>query len=72
METHYLINAFHELLVFELPVLDSGIHWKRWINTSKESPDDICHRDQAPAIKSVEYHVAAHTVAVLIKDAGAF
>ena len=72
METHYLINAYHELLIFELPVLDSGIHWKRWIDTSMESPEDICHRDQAPAVKSPVYHVPAHTIVVLIKDAGAF
>jgi glycogen operon protein len=72
LETHYLINGFHELLSFELPMLDSGTRWKRWIDTSKESPDDICHRDQAQEVKSLVYPVPAHTIVVLIKDTGAF
>ncbi len=71
MKTHFLINAFKEPLVFELPVLDSGERWRRWIDTSLESPDDICHRDQAPEVRSQEYNVPAHTIVVLIKDAEA-
>jgi len=66
METYYIINAYREPLVFELPVLDSERKWKRWIDTSLESPADICHRNQAPAVESKDYFVPANTIVVLI------
>jgi glycogen operon protein len=40
--THYMLNAYYEPLEFELPRLNDGIEWKRWIDTALESPDDIC------------------------------
>jgi isoamylase len=66
METHYMINAFNESLVFELPALESGKCWKRWIDTSLESPNDICLRNQAPPVEMQHYSVSAHSIVVLI------
>ncbi|MBZ5859370.1 glycogen debranching protein GlgX [Flavihumibacter profundi] len=65
-KTHYLVNAFNESLVFELPVLDADKHWRRWIDTSLESPNDICLWNQASPVESREYHVPAHTIVVLV------
>ncbi len=66
METHFLINAFNESLVFELPDLDSGKQWRLWIDTSMESPNDICRWSQAVVVQSQVYNVTAHTIVVLI------
>ena len=66
LETHYIINAYTESLSFELPVPDAGGHWRRWIDTSLQSPSDISYWDQAPLIESKEYQVAAYTVVALI------
>jgi glycogen operon protein len=41
---HYMVNAYHEALEFELPQVKDASHWKRWIDTSLASPDDIVIR----------------------------
>jgi isoamylase len=66
METYFIINAYWQPLVYELPALDSDRQWKRWIDTSLESPDDICQWNQAPPVESKEYYVAANSIVVLI------
>ena len=66
MENYFIINAYGQPLVFELPMADSGKQWKRWIDTSLDSPDDICHWNQALPIESKEYCVAANSIVVLI------
>ncbi len=38
---HFVFNAFWEALNFELPTLDVGNTWQRWIDTSLDSPNDI-------------------------------
>ena len=66
LETHYILNAFYEPLRFELPVPDTGRHWRRWIDTSLPSPDDINYWSEAPVVESQEYEVNAHTMVALI------
>ena len=66
LETHYILNAFHESLRFELPVPDKGRHWRRWIDTSLPSPNDINYWSEAPIFESQEYEVNAHTIVALI------
>jgi len=61
---HLMLNAYWEPLVFELPPLD-GQMWRRWIDTSLDSPDDIVHWDQAPTINGNSYRVADRSVVVL-------
>jgi glycogen operon protein len=43
MLVHFIFNAFWEPLDFELPPIESTgqTSWKRWIDTSLESPEDI-------------------------------
>jgi isoamylase len=67
---HYIANAHSESLDFELPKIDSGSakNWKRWIDTSLESPDDICMITEAPTVNSTFYKVNGHAIAVLVKQ----
>lgn len=39
---YVILNAYHEQLEFELPVLENDAQqWRRWIDTSLDSPDDL-------------------------------
>jgi glycogen operon protein len=55
--THYMLNAYHSALEFELPEVNHGSNWKRWIDTALESPDDICDRSEASVIANEKYLV---------------
>jgi len=66
LESHFIINTFCETLCFELPELESGRKWKRWIDTSLVSPNDIQYWSQAPFIDAKEYQVEAYTIVALI------
>jgi glycogen operon protein len=63
---HYMINAYSKPLQFELPTATKGKEyvWKRWMDTSLQSPEDICFQDDAKEVKN-SYFVAAHSMAVL-------
>lgn len=63
---HIIFNAYWEPLEFELPPLDGKANWRRWIDTSLDSPDDIIEFDQAPQIQNLTCQVAAHTTIVLL------
>ncbi|MGY6520606.1 MAG: glycogen debranching protein GlgX [Mongoliitalea sp.] len=65
---HYMVNAYIEDLSFELPQLINGqaIQWKRWIDTAKESPDDIQQWKDSPWIKGDRYTVKAHSIVIAI------
>lgn len=64
---HYMLNAHREPLEFELPPLatESG-GWRRWIDTSLDSPHEIVDWTQPVPIPHGRYHVESHSVAVLI------
>jgi len=68
MAMHYMVNAYHDDLVFELPQeVDGKIpSWKRWIDTSEDSPCDICMWGEAPMTETIEYPVKAHTLAIVM------
>jgi glycogen operon protein len=59
------MNAYWEALDFELPPAGDGVTWRRWIDTSLDSPDDIVLWEEAPVCAGHAYHVAARSVAVL-------
>ncbi len=65
---HVMINAYWEQLTFEVPptVEFSGNDWIRWIDTSLESPDDICTWDEAPVIREASYAVQPRSLVVFI------
>jgi len=61
---HLILNAYSEPLEFELPPLQSG-HWRRWIDTALESPDDIVPWTQAPEFADTTYRAMEHSVVML-------
>jgi isoamylase len=64
---HFMLNAYWEDLVFELPNARSGERkWRRWIDTALDPPNEICEWDEAPVFGGESYHVAARSVVVLI------
>lgn len=64
--THYMLNAYHEVLEFELPQLKDAYQWKRWIDTALESPDDICAWTGASVILEGKYLVQPRSTVALI------
>jgi len=60
---HLMLNAYWEPLRFQLPTVE-GASWRRWIDTSLGSPDDIVPWKSAPAIEEQHYRVERHSVVV--------
>jgi glycogen operon protein len=67
---HLILNAYWGPLDFELPEALNGpqITWRRWIDTSLDSPNDITEARDAPPISGHTYHVESRTVVMLIAD----
>ena len=72
---HVMFNAFWEALDFELPLAPAGAvaGWQRWIDTSRDWPDDIVDAAAAPSVPGTQYHVAPRSVVALFvrTDGGA-
>jgi glycogen operon protein len=69
---HLILNAYWEPLDFELPPVDDeyGPFWRRWIDTSVDSPNDIVPWKTAPAVPHPAYRVEARSLVVMIALAG--
>ncbi len=65
---HLILNAYWEPLDFELPKLDDGRAWRRWIDTSLDTPQDIVPWQEAPAIPNDAYRAGARSVVMLFSD----
>jgi glycogen operon protein len=61
---YFVLNAWSEPLTFALPSVDGG--WRRWIDTSRQAPDDICDWDAAPPHQTHTYDVAPRSLVMLI------
>jgi glycogen operon protein len=59
------VNAYWEALDFTLPP-PNGSPWRRWIDTSRESPGDIVEWEDAPSIDDGVYRVGPRSVVALI------
>jgi glycogen operon protein len=59
---HFMLNAYWEPLEFELPQRGP---WRRWLDTSLDSPDDIVPWEEAPAVPGLAYRVADRSVVLL-------
>jgi glycogen operon protein len=62
---HLILNAYWEPLTFELPVLEDGAAWRRWIDTALDSPQDIVPWREAPAVPGNSYRAQARSVVML-------
>lgn len=67
---HFIFNAYWEPLEFELPpTRDAGNKpWRRWLDTSLESPNDISDWPEAPPISGATYVASPRSVIVLLVD----
>jgi isoamylase len=69
LHIHLMLNAYWEPLDFELPHLDGGGVWRRWIDTGLDSPDDIVSWETAPTISGDRYRVESRSVVMLFSAA---
>jgi isoamylase len=65
---HLMINAYWDPLEFQIPPVPEkfGDGWYRWIDTYRESPDDIYTLNEAPLIEYPSYLVQPRSVVSLI------
>ncbi len=70
---HVMFNAYWEALDFDLPAVPENAvsGWQRWIDTARESPEDIVDIPAAPPVLESQYHVMPRSVAVLAVRIGA-
>jgi glycogen operon protein len=66
------LNAYWEALEFELPPAGADA-WRRWIDTSRESPEDIVPWQTAPVVDDARrYRAGPQSVVVLWRSHEAF
>ncbi|HEY5769336.1 MAG TPA: glycogen debranching protein GlgX [Terrimicrobium sp.] len=67
---HLIVNAYWESLDFELPMLsgDAGNPWRRWIDSSLDTPHDIVEWQAAPSISGSVYRTGPRSVVVLFAN----
>jgi isoamylase len=70
---HLMFNAYWEPLEFELPAVpDTALSgWQRWIDTARESPEDIMDSPAAPLVRGTNYRLMPRSVAALFVRIGA-
>jgi glycogen operon protein len=66
---HLILNAYWEPLDFELPPLQ-GRAWRRWIDTSLDTPHDIVPWREAQVISGDVYRAGPRSVVVLLGGSG--
>ena len=64
---HGMLNAHWEPLPFELPSVPAEHQqgWRRCIDTSLDSPDDICPWESAPVVRQAPYVAQPRSVVLL-------
>ncbi|NLX97186.1 MAG: glycogen debranching protein GlgX [Rhodopirellula sp.] len=69
---HWMLNAYWEPLEFELPPAPPECQgpWRRWVDTSRESPEDICQWRCAPPVTSTHYQIEPRSMVILVLETG--
>ena len=69
---HFILNAFWEPLEFELPRIgnDDEDSWRRWIDTTLDSPNDIVEWEKVPTVPGRTYRAGPRSVVVLFASLG--
>ncbi|HSE03212.1 MAG TPA: glycogen debranching enzyme, partial [Methylomirabilota bacterium] len=67
LRVHLILNSYWESLDFELPPVEGGGSngWRRWIDTARESPEDIMPWEVAPPAAGLTYRAGARSMVVL-------
>ena len=60
-----IFNAYWEALEFELPPATRQAPWRRWIDTSLDSPEDILDWNNAALVTTRTYQAGSRSVVVL-------
>ena len=63
---HIIANSWWRPLVFDLPPLPVNLQWRRLIDTSRPSPEDIVKRSEATPVTSDRIALPWHTMMVLV------
>jgi isoamylase len=63
---HYMINASSQALTFDIPLMNGSRTWRRWIDTSLPSPDDIGSWEDGQVVPGQTYQLMDHSLAVLV------
>jgi glycogen operon protein len=68
---HLILNAYWEPLDFELPQAGDGNQdsWRRWIDTSLDSPQDVVEWQSALPVSGRSYRAGPRSVVVLFAQA---
>jgi isoamylase len=70
-DIYVAFNAWRETLEFRIPAAPSGRAWRRAVDTSLPSPEDIVEEDRRPHVPVLQaYPVRAHSLVVLISEGG--
>ena len=66
---HVIMNSYYEDLNFEVPTVQEAAdkQWRRLIDTSLDSPDDINRYPNTPSLDMKTYNVKARSIVILIK-----
>jgi len=69
LEFYLILNAYWEALDFELPQAGERTEeaWRRWIDTTQESPEDIVEWRNAPVLSGPTYRSGPRSVVVLFR-----
>jgi glycogen operon protein len=62
---HLILNGYCKALDFELPPTAAGNRWRRWIDTSLPSPQDIVDWRSAPPVPEGSYLAGPRSVVML-------
>jgi glycogen operon protein len=65
IKLHFIMNAYWEPLEFELPTPEWDRTWRRWIDTSLDSPNDITAWDDSLLLRTGSYQAGPRSVVVL-------
>jgi isoamylase len=65
---HAMLNAYWEPLAFALPPRTDGPHhgWQRWVDTSRDAPEDICAGPDLPPVQDATYTVEPRSLVLLL------
>ncbi len=69
LHLHYIMNLYWEPLDFELPPPRKESAWRRWIDTSLDSPDDIAEWSAARPVSGEKYTAGPRSIVVLVAGA---
>jgi len=65
---HWMVNAYWEPLDFELPPVPPEFEgpWRRWMDTGRESPEDICEWRSGWPVTDGRYPVQPRSLVLLV------